>query len=68
MGPDWGEQVGFYPQDNGIRMELSMVAANFTQEEVVKTWTPLAEWVQQRPDDFTTTDWSSLSIPGKQKY
>ena len=42
-----------------------MVAANFTQEEIVKTWSPLAEWVQQRPEDFTTTDWSSLSIPGK---
>ena len=67
MGPDWGEQVGFYPQGNGIRMELSMVAANFTQEEIVKTWSPLAEWVQQRPEDFTTTDWSSLSIPGKYK-
>ena len=65
MGPDWGEQVGFYPRGNGIGMEISMVAADFTQDEILKTWSPLTEWVQQRPEDFTVHDWSPFSIPGK---
>ena len=68
MGPDWGEQVGIYPEGNGLRMEISLMAVDFTHEEMVESWKPFKDWVQERPNDFTIPEFNLMSVPAKMMW
>merc|ERR1712117_805132 len=65
VGPDWGEQVQFYPQGEGYRLSLSLMAQNMTREEMSTTWQPFTEWLDQRPENFTYEPFGFLSVPGR---
>ena len=35
MGPDWGEQVQFYPEGDGYRLSFAMMPQNMTRQKIV---------------------------------
>ena len=35
MGPDWGEQVQFYPEGEGYRLSFAMMPQNMTRQKIV---------------------------------
>ena len=47
IGPDWGEQLGVYPNGEGWRFTSSLVVVNYTQQEIITTWQPLIDWLEK---------------------
>ena len=37
-GPDWGEQVQFYPEGEGFRLSFSMMQQNMTRQAKDGHW------------------------------
>jgi FAD/FMN-containing dehydrogenase len=47
FNPHWGEQIAFNP-DN--KVDFSLVFQNLSKQQATDVWTPLIEWIRNRPE------------------
>ena len=67
IGPDWGEQLGVYPNGEGWRFTVNLVVVNYTQQEIITTWQPLIDWLEKRTEDYTF-ELNPIVVPGRSMW